>query len=628
MHKRITRLADVLFRRRTWVVSLFQAILVLCSLVFSWLLWQDFQLGDRHLILVAAPVLLVARLLAIRIFGLQHGWWRYTGVSEAFVVAKAVFVGSLGFFVAMRWGLGFSAFPASIYFMEALVTGVLLLGVRLLSRAFAESVREDWTRASRVLIVGAGFAAQMILREISRPGSSYLAVGCVDDDKSKIGCRILGATVLGTVEDLPSLVEKHAVNEVLIAIPSATSEQMNRFVNYCEKAGVKFRTIPAMKDLLLDSNTMSQVREVNLDDLLGRQPVRIDLESVREQLEGRVVMVTGAAGSIGSEICRQAIGFRPDKLICVDQSETGIFYLNMELTKRNQGTGLVSAVTDIQDSTAMRELLREHSVDIIFHAAAYKHVPLMELNVREAVKNNVFALVDLLDLAQESGCEAFVLISSDKAVNPTSVMGSTKRIGELIVAARPSGKMRCSSVRFGNVLGSSGSLIPILQEQLRKGQPLTITHPDIRRFFMTTQEAVSLVLQASAIGRHGDVLVLDMGESLRILDLAETLIRLSGRDRKSVEIVFTGLREGEKFYEELFYESERVVPTSFEKVKRTEGKITDWNQLERSLSRLEDAVLSGSPDQVRDRIKHIVPEYCYTPNDNYKVARITPSSVA
>jgi len=338
------------------------------------------------------------------------------------------------------------------------------------------------------------------------------------------------------------------------------------------------------------------------------------LRSVRKQIEGRVVLVTGAAGSIGSELCRQILEYGPSTLLCLDQSETGIFYLEQELSKMKTPGQAVFCVADVGDSERVGAIFAQYSPEVVFHTAAYKHVPVMERNVQEAMKNNVFALLSLLEIAEENGCEGFVVISSDKAVNPTSIMGATKRIGELITACRPSNGMRCVSVRFGNVLGSNGSVVPLFQEQLRRSEPLSITHPEIKRFFMTGREAVSLVLQAFAIGKRGDTLVLDMGEPVRILDLARTLIRLSGRSEREVGIRFTGLRDGEKLKEELYYTTEQIHPTAFEKIKRIRGPLAGWSQLQRHLNELKGSLGVDEAEHVRRKIKAIVPEYSYHSN--------------
>lgn len=514
------------------------------------------------------------------------------------------------FFLLDRYLLGVTAFPRSIYFLEAILTAGLLAGARLTSRILAESARRDPSRAKRVLLVGAGFAAQMVMRELARPDSGYRAVGCVDDDPSKRGLRIQGLPVLGAVDEIESVVEKNAVDEILITIPSASGKQMRRITEACQRTKLPFKTVPALREIIRGEAIVNQVREVQLEDLLGREPVQIDLAAVRREIVGRTILVTGAAGSIGSELCRQIVDCRPSRLLCLDQSETGLFFLQLELAT-HKDIGLTFRVADVNDVARIRSLLSEFRPEIIFHAAAYKHVPMMETNVQEAVKNNVLALVGLLDSADQAGCKNFVLISSDKAVNPTNVMGATKRICELILSSRPQNGMRCVSVRFGNVLGSSGSVITVLKQQLRNGEPLTITHPEIRRFFMITREAVALVLQAFVIGSHGDILVLDMGEPMRILDLALNLIRLCGKSEQDVEVQFTGLREGEKIEEELFYQYEIVLPTACAKIKRTNALTTNWTTLCGQLDELRASLSIDGAAPIRAKIKEIVPEYLH-----------------
>jgi FlaA1/EpsC-like NDP-sugar epimerase len=599
----------LLMRYRPWFIGLFQSCVIICSLVLAWLLRFDFTLPYRSVLVLSIPILVITRLGAMAHFGLLRGWWRYVGIRDGFDILKAVGTGSILFWFTMRFILATTAFPRTIYVLEALLTAVSLAGVRLLSRAIAESVRENISSCKRVILIGAGAAAHTIIREIRRPDSSYVAVGCLDDDQSKLGIRIDNVRVLGTVDQLTEVLSSESADEVLIAVPSATGSQMRRFVEICNRANVSFRTVPALKDIIAGQVAVSQLREVSLEDLLGREPVQIDLDAVRREIFGRTVLVTGAAGSIGSELCRQILEYGPARLICLDQSETGLFFLRLGLIQHKNGSNVVFRVADVCDSERVAALLSEFSPEIIFHAAAYKHVPMMESNVQEAVKNNVLALVGLLDLAAEAGCKGFVLISSDKAVNPTNVMGATKRICELIMSSRPPNGMRCVSVRFGNVLGSSGSVIPVLRQQLRDHQPLTITHPEIRRFFMITPEAVALVLQAFTIGDHGDILVLDMGESVRILDLARSLIRLSGKFEHDVQIQFTGLRDGEKLEEELFYSHEAVLSTSCDKVKRTSGTLKDWPGLCRQLEELRLSMTMDGAAPIRAKIKEIVPEY-------------------
>jgi FlaA1/EpsC-like NDP-sugar epimerase len=606
-------LSRILLERSRWAVVLLQACLILFSLVLAWLLRFDFTLPYRTILLFEAPVLILIRVSAMASFGLLHGWWRYTGVSDIFDVLKAVILGSVLFFLVNVVILGVTKFPRSVYILEGLLTAGFLAGVRLLSRANAESVREDISSSKRVAIVGAGFAAQMLLREIRHHAHGYLAVACVDDDASKLRLKVQGVPVMGTVDDLPGILQAHPVDEIFIAIPSATAQQMDRIVSICERTGARFRTVPALRDFISGQSAFAQLRDVNLEDLLSREPVELDLESVRNHWEGQTVLVTGAAGSIGSELCRQILYFHPRSLVCVDQNETAMFHLHRELALHGKETPTVFMVADVADRERMFRLLNEHRPSMIVHAASYKHVPLLEENAGSAVANNVFALLDLLEAAEATCCSTFILISSDKAVQPTSVMGATKRVCELIISCRPSRGVRGVSVRFGNVLGSNGSVVPVLQEQLRKNRELTITHPEMTRFFMTVREAASLVLQATAIGRHGDILVLDMNQPVRIVDLAHNLIRLSGRSMTQVKLRFTGLRPGEKLHEQLFYPSEVVFPTSSPKIRRACAELLSWNRLEGQLVSLRQSLNVDGSAPVRAALKAIVPEYSYHP---------------
>jgi FlaA1/EpsC-like NDP-sugar epimerase len=603
--------AQKFLRTHSWFVAIFQAFLICFSLVFAWLLRFDYSLPDRRSLMLALGIVVPIRLTAIWRFGLLHGWWKYTGPSDVLDVLRAVSVGSIVFILTVHYLLGLHGFPRSVYVLEPVFTAGLLIGVRVFSRLVAESVRQDFFSARKIMLVGAGVAAQTVIHELKRPKSGYAVIGCLDDDPSKAGLKIGGVPVLGTVDDLSAISERYAPTEVLIAVPSASGKQMQRFVEACERAQVKFRTVPALRDVIHGKVAVSQFRNVRVEDLLGRDPVDIDLQSVKDGITNRVVMVTGAAGSIGSELCRQILEYAPAGLLCVDQNETGMFYLERELSLAYNNCPQNFVVADVGDSERMQKLFVEHRPEIIFHAAAYKHVPMMESNVGTAVRNNVFALLDLLQVAEENGCKGFVLISSDKAVNPTSTMGATKRLGELIISHRHSHKMRCVAVRFGNVLGSCGSVIPVLQEQLRTGKPLTITHPEMKRFFMTIREAVSLVLQAFAIGDQGDVLVLDMGTPVKIVELARTLIQLSGKKEDEIEIEFTGMRPGEKLFEELFYPEEVVRDTSCPKIKKARNVVCGWGELESQLDDLRAVLYVDGASPIRAKIKQIIPEYSY-----------------
>ena len=616
--------SSALLRCRSLLVLLSQAGLILASLVCAWLLRFDFRLPDSGLLWAAAPMLIAVRLAAMPLFNLTHGWWRYTGISDAVDVGKAILTGSFAFFFIVRYGMGLKIFPLSIYALEALLTFTLLTGVRVLSRMLAESVRRD-SASKRLLLVGAGHAAQMIIRETQEVETGYRVLGCVDDNPLKKGLRVLGVPVLGPVEALAKVVRQQRIEEILIAIPSASQVQMRRFVALCKEAGVAFRTVPEMAELIAGRVTLQQVREVSLTDLLGRIPVDLDLEAVGEQIRDRVVMVTGAAGSIGSELCRQIRAYKPKLLLCLDQNETGIFHLQRQLAQGGGNHREVFCVADFSNLERMRKIFQAYRVEIVFHAAAYKHVPVMEDNVEEAVGNNIFGLLALLNVAESAHCAAFVMISSDKAVNPTNVMGCTKRVGELILAAWPGERLRCVSVRFGNVLGSNGSVIPLFQEQIRQNQPITITHPDITRFFMTISEAVSLVLQAFAIGRNGDILVLDMGKPVRVTDLAKTLARLSGKSRQEFE--FIGLRPGEKLFEELFYPDEQVLPSACAKIACTESVRLAWPALKRGLDELYVAMSVGERASILAKLQQIVPQFTYEDDEPaVSTLKLSPSA--
>jgi FlaA1/EpsC-like NDP-sugar epimerase len=602
---------SMLVRQRFWAITLFHFLLIATSIVVAWLLRFDFRIPYPTLLFGCVPILILFRVAALARFNLLHGYWRHSGVIDVIDIGKAVALGSLAFFVTTRYVFRKYDFPLSIYIIEAIITAAGLAGARLCAMALKRSAFGGSTvqKKRRVIVAGAGEAASLLIHEMLR--TEFVAVACVDDDVFKRGARIHGVPVVGSIDSIGVVVNAYGAEEVFIAIPSANGAQMQRISNKCEQAGVRYRTVPNLHDLLMGRGSISQLREVSVEDLLGRDPIQLDLSLVRNQLAGKVVMVTGAAGSIGSELCRQVLAYSPAKLIVLDQAETPMFYLQLQLTKQPAGDRVVYAVADVANTSRMRRILSEGAVDIIFHAAAYKHVPLVELNIRGALTNNVLAVAPLLDVAEECGCEAFVLISSDKAVEPTSFMGATKRLGELMLAARPKKNMRCVSVRFGNVLGSQGSVIPVFKEQIEKESRVTITHPETTRFFMTIPEAVSLVLQAFTIGEHGDILVLDMGNPVRILDLAHSLIRQCGKSLSEIEIEFVGLRPGEKLHEELFYPRERQLPTANRKVKRTQSEIIPWPALWAHLQDLIALTNSGTEISIRAKVKEIIPEYSY-----------------
>lgn len=601
---------------RRAVIFLLHVVLISFAALSAWALRFEFHLPNLHLLLTLLPVLIAYRLAAFARFGLLHGYWRYTGLHDGIDMLKALVLSSAAFLLSIRYFLQIKAFPLSVYCLELLLAAVVLLGVRLLYRAFMQSQPvvpgPDRRRSRRVMIVGAGFAAQLLIRELRQAGPAWVVVGCVDDEKSKVGSKVHGIPVLGTIEQLPELCARNRAFEILIAMPSATAAQMQRVVQICYGAGLRYRTIPSLREFVVGQSSLGQLREVKLDDLLGRDPVHLDLEPVRRMISGTPVLVTGAAGSIGSELTYQLLQYRPSVLVCLDQDESGLFDLQQRLSTIDSGSKVEFCIADINDTDRIEAILSRYSVATVFHAAAYKHVPLTESNVSEALRNNVFGLISMLDAAEACHCSSFVLISSDKAVNPSSFMGSTKRLGELILAARPTSKMRCVTVRFGNVLGSQGSVVPLFQQQIRTSRRITVTHPNITRYFMTIPEAVALVLQAFAAGEHRDLLVLDMGKPVQIVDLANTLVKLSGIPENEVEIVFTGLRPGEKLYEELFYQHEEPSATNVGKIMRARSATISWDTITWHLNALHTMIGNETEGVIRARMKQIIPEYSYT----------------
>lgn len=600
---------------------------------FSWFvafgLAYNFQQFERwfspFFLPLLGPVLLV-KITFFVLLGAHRGWWRYVGLRDVFNVSKAAWLSFLGIFFiyyalanARPWfGLDIDLFnnddfPDSVFVLDFAGTIALVCGARIGVRLYHEEIRPSADGAApRLLILGAGNAAENAVREILRmPIEQYRLVGFLDDDPAKHKARIHGIEVLGPISDVKKVCDEEDVDEILIAMPSATAKQIRRVVEQCKEANVRFKTLPAMSDLIAGRATVSQIRDVDINDLLGRAPVTLDDDKIGEFIKDRVVMVTGAGGSIGSEMCRQIVRFRPRQLVLVEQAEQHLFEIDLELRRANPEIAILPYIGDIADRGRMEQVFSRERPTAVFHAAAHKHVPMMEHNPGEAVKNNVLGTRIIADAAVKFGCEKFVMISTDKAVNPTSVMGASKRVAELYIQglnARSSTQF--VTVRFGNVLGSSGSVVPIFKEQIRRGGPVTVTHPDMVRFFMTIPEAAQLVLQSASMGRGGEVFVLDMGEPVKIVDLARDLITLSGlRPGEDIEIVFTGIRPGEKLYEELSIEGEDVARTGHPKIGIWRNIQPDWDALLDWMGKALRDADSISRDELRRRFKDIVPEF-------------------
>ncbi len=541
--------------------------------------------------------------------------WRYTSIYEAERIILANTAGSVIGGILVLAFLGRSAVPRSVYVLEWILSCFLILGGRLAVRVIATARRARLIegKRTRTFIYGAGAAGLALLWELRQNQSLMLdVVGLIDDNPQLVGLTFDGKPVLGTGEELGSLARKHGIKRVLIAIPSATGPQMVRILRFAIEAGVDYKMVPSLGELIQGTDLGKQIRDVAVEDLLGRKPVQLDQDLIRERIEGKVVMVTGAGGSIGSEICRQIAQFHPLALVGFDEAETPLFQIDRELAKRFPGLAFHPEIGDITRPDMLRRVMQQYEPSIVYHAAAYKHVSMMERHVFAAVENNVFGTWHVALAAANHGVEDFVLISTDKAVRPTSLMGATKRVAELVIRAlHMESGTKFAAVRFGNVLGSNGSVVPIFKEQIAAGGPVTVTHPEMRRYFMTIPEAAQLVVQAFAIGKGGEVFVLDMGEPVKIVDLARDLILLSGlQPERDINIQFTGSRPGEKLFEELNLHDEHLVPTSHSQIRSYVSPYdVDVRQVKAYMQELQQIVNSRDLARLVLLLKELIPDY-------------------
>jgi FlaA1/EpsC-like NDP-sugar epimerase len=579
----------------------------------SFLLRFDFHPEQRYQLLFVWTLLLVVavELFVFYVFGLLRGWWRYVGMSDALDICKAAFTSAVVLYLLIELVLKVSGYPRSVLAINLILTVLLVGGSRYAVRAYRESAQRGGAEVN-TLIVGAGRAGSTIARELKRNSQLNLKpIGFVDDDPSKHEIRIHGLKVLGSCDCMLEIIRRMSVRCVLIAVPSASGSQVEQIIAKCRQCKVDFKILPPLSQHISGRrSSITDLRNVRVEDLLGRQSVQTNLASIRNQLEGKVLLITGAGGSIGSELSRQVCNFAPRDVILLDRSENCLFKLSMELSTNRPQQHFVPVIADIQDVGTMREIFALHRPDIVFHAAAYKHVPLMEQSCFQAVTNNIFGTYNVALVARQFGCKTFVMISSDKAVNPTNVMGVTKRIAELITLGLQREHTRYVAVRFGNVLGSNGSVVPIFQQQIAAGGPVTVTHPEARRYFMTIPEAVQLVLQASSIGAASEIFVLEMGQPVRIVDLARNLIRLSGLEPdQDIGIIYTGLRPGEKLFEELMLEGEGIKPTSHPKIHVLNGGPVSIGQVRLWLEELSALVEAKNVYGLVQTFQRIVPEY-------------------
>ena len=595
---------------------------ILLSYTCAFLLRFEFSIprSEQWLFLVGLSLFVVVKMPVFWASRLHTNIWRTASLFDLHQVALANITAS-GLACLITAVMVGPAFPRSLYVIDAILcfcfTGAVIFSVRMCGEVFPPNPPDAQTK--RVLIYGAGAAGFMLGRELhSNSRLRTIVAGFLDDDEKKQRSSLMGAEILGSGSHAKRVVARFAqarkpISEIIIAMPSASGRQMQTVIAHCRAAGVPFKTIPSVGELL-DGKISRQIREVSANDLLGREQVHIEESRIATAIAGRAVIVTGGCGSIGSELCRQIAQYGPSKLVIFDQAESEMFMLALDLRKRHPQLNLITEVGDIYRVSRIHQVMSRHGVTVVFHAAAYKHVPLMEDNLIEAVENNVIGTYNVARAAQRNGVNNFVLISSDKAVNPTSIMGLTKRIAELIVSAMPlDGSPKSGaflSVRFGNVLGSSGSVIPIFQRQIAAGGPVTITHPEMRRYFMSISEAVQLVLQASTMGEGSEVFVLDMGEPVPIMTLARNMIHLAGLvEGQDIDIAVTGLRPGEKLFEEIRLEGENILPTHHEKIRRFRGPVPGRESLVDWLENLRILLAAENTQAVKAHLARLVPEY-------------------
>ena len=607
------------------------------------------QASEFNFFLPALPLLLSIKLPIFYFFGLYRGMWRYTGMHDMFNILKATILSSIVLITFLLYTNRFMGYSRSVFFLDALFTFLLIYGNRISIRFFYQKTpgpRKLFSeghkqRTKRLLLIGAGDAAEMVIREIqSNKGLPYIPVGLVDDDPAKIGMRVHGVPVVGTIDDLKEHAKRINGEELLIAISSAKGREMQRFVRICQESKMPYKVLPGLGELIDGKVSLKSMRDISYADLLGRAEVRLEQDKIDSYISGKVVLVTGAGGTIGSELCRQLLRFSPKKIILFDAGEENLYTIQMELLHEHEFSNFVVILGKVQDQGLLEHVFQQHQPSVVFHAAAYKHVPLVEKNPWQAIQNNVFAAQLLIETSIVHNVQRFVLVSTDKAVRPTNVMGASKRLTELLMLAYSKDQWDGSfspararlkkgspplsssagetashntifmAVRFGNVLGSSGSVIPLFKKQIQSGGPVTVTHPEITRYFMSIEEASQLILQAGAMGRGKELFILKMGEPIKIAQMARDLIKLAGREPDTeIEIKYTGLREGEKLYEELITEGENIVETNHEKIMVLRGNGMTCGDLYQGLERLQQKTKALDSRGIKEVLQELIPEY-------------------
>lgn len=609
---------ELMHKYRRLIIFLLHFGFIVCSYIAAFYIRFDLRLDKSyyHIILRTIPLLLFIKLAIFYYYGLFSGLWRYLSIDDLWQIIKANTFSTILFALGVIFYHGFMGYPRSVIIIDWLICIALVTSVRFFVRLFRERYKPEYTsgKSRKALIVGAGRAGILTLKECrSNDALSLEIIGFIDDDRQKLGQRIHGLKVLGITKNIPQVVEKFGIEEIILAMPSASGEMVRRILDYCQLPGINIKIVPKLEQLLT-GNLELKPRQVKPEDLLGREIVRVNEAEINSYVQNKRVLVTGAGGSIGSELCRQIVRFHPEEVILFDHNENDVYFLVVEFKTKFPAVKFKTIIGDIKDVGLLKHTFSKYHPQVIFHAAAHKHVPLMEDNPPAAIKNNIIGSRNLIYAADHYKVERFVLISTDKAVHPTSVMGATKRIAEMVLQSKAKvSKTKYIAVRFGNVLGSDGSVVPLFQKQIEEGGPITITHPEAKRYFMSIPEAAQLVIQAGALGNGGEIFILDMGEQIKIVDIARELVTLSGfKIGQDIEIKYIGLRPGEKLYEEILLNAEKDKVTKHDKIYVTQPKDFDAGKLRRKIKELERLANIMDGDKIKEKIKELIPTYTPT----------------
>ncbi|MFC4303472.1 polysaccharide biosynthesis protein [Cohnella boryungensis] len=610
-------------RSRYLLLLLIDVLIIASAIYISYLLRFDYKIRNEYgtnipYVISACTIFVIS---SLHVYKIYKKVWQYASVGDLIAITKGVFVG-IGLFYIFHQYVVLTVFPAivvprSIYLLAAMVIFLGISASRFVWRIVRDNYRKIKPYHRKALIVGAGSAGIMVVKELKHSSGDLYPVAFVDDDVQKMNYEVLGVPVVGNRYSIPEVANKYEIQEIILAMPSSSRAELSSIINIAKQTGCQIKTIPRMNDLINGKVSIDHIRNVSVDDLLGRDPVKLELDEITSYLSNQVILVTGAGGSIGSELCRQIAKFSPKQLILLGHGENSIFEIEMELKEAGHHFILRSVIADIQDIYALDATFAKYKPRVVFHAAAHKHVSLMENNPSEAVKNNILGTRNVATCADKYGCDTFVLVSTDKAVNPTNVMGATKNVAEMVAQTiGMKSKTKFSAVRFGNVLGSRGSVIPIFQRQIKAGGPVTVTHPDMIRYFMTIPEAVQLIIQAGAIASGGETFVLDMGHPVKIADLAKDIIRLSGFEPgKDIKIEYTGIRPGEKLFEELLTADEGAVASKHDRIFIIRSHLINGEEFELALRRLEalSSLKEGSvhAEAIKAELHKLVPSYAY-----------------